>query len=227
MPGGVRLRRRRRGAMRRPSWRGSRGGGLPSERAGEGGTDERDQEHGHEAGDDAQPLRPAKPATWFSSSFRRTGPKASAPAHSKSPFRVVTGGGIALRSQLKGLILRRTVRFSVLGGRFRRYPGGVAAYGPGGRRHPATRVPPHNRERQRRLRRFPVAGPGRVAVDRGFRSCCLRIRLVSGVRTGRHPAPGCDAPHSGCVPFAGVSGRPDPGRERVCNCKHHGARLAI
>ncbi len=56
------------------AWRGSHAGGsLPADRAGEGGTDERDQEHGHEAGDDAQPLRPAKPATWFSGSRRRTG----------------------------------------------------------------------------------------------------------------------------------------------------------
>jgi hypothetical protein len=50
------------GAVRRWGRRAGRGGHLARENAGEGGTTERDDKQGNQAGDDAHPLRATQTA---------------------------------------------------------------------------------------------------------------------------------------------------------------------
>ncbi len=166
-------------AMRRRGGLGSRNRGPPGEHASDRGTDERYQEHRHETGDDAQPLRLAKSAAGFCGSRRRIRSWARTPAHSESPFRLVKGGGYSPQKSVEaadganggayccsGLCLSplRAAGLLLLVVRASR-----ATWGRGqiwARRKAISRalVPPHYRKRQHWLSRFPFAGQARSRV---------------------------------------------------------------
>jgi hypothetical protein len=226
------LRRSGRSLMGRPGCLASRNRGPPRENPSDGGTHERYQEDRHETGDDAQPLRPAKSAASFRGSLRRIRSGARTPAHSESPFHLVKGGGIALRSQLKRLNVRGTVllccsalrAYCCSGLGFSRYPGRGQIW-TRRRQISRARVPPHYRKRQCRLSRFPAAGPAgsRKALESGRPS--RAYPLVSGLRSDQARPLTVMRLTPPVYLLRQISGCRDQGLRPVCNCKHHGARL--